>query len=109
MGRKNKYEVRWSLPAIRDLLDIRNHLLADTHPFDLAGSSVFRIHAAGQKLSAHPHLWRERNEIASNLRLAPVHPYFICYRALPNRVEIVRVIHEKRDIIAMFTGIERRI
>jgi len=109
MGRKNKCEVRWSLPAIGDLLDIRNHLLADTHSRNLAESSVFRIHAAGENLSDHPHLWRERNEIASNLRLAPVHPYFICYRISPNCVEIVRVVHEKRDIIAMFAEIENRI
>src|SRR3989344_8023658 len=99
MGRKNKYEVRWSLPAIRDLLDIRNHLLTDTHSRSLAESSVFRIHAVGERLSLHPHLWRERSEIALSLRLAPVHPYFICYRVLLDRIEIVRVVHKKRDII----------
>lgn len=46
--------------------------------------------------------WRSRDEIIPGLRSILVHPYVIFYRA-NNDVEIVRVLHQRRNFAAVFS------
>ena len=55
-------------------------------------------------LASHPNLGRSRDELAEGLRSFPVGRYVIFYRAIPEGVEIVRVLHGSRDLNAIFTS-----
>jgi toxin ParE1/3/4 len=46
-------------------------------------------------LAQFPNMGRQRNELLTGLRSFPVKPY-------PERVEIVRVLHQSRDIEGQF-------
>lgn len=47
-------------------------------------------------------MWRARDEILPGLRSVVVHPYTVFYRVRDDTVEIVRVLHERRDFAAVF-------
>jgi hypothetical protein len=49
-------------------------------------------------LSQRPFLGRPRTELMSGLRSILVHPYAVIYRITDDAVEIVRVLHERRDL-----------
>jgi len=102
MNRKSSVSVEWAPHSRQDVLDIYAYLVSERGP-DLAEDTVFRIQDVGNKLRLHPLLWKERKEL-QNLRLAPVYPYYICYRLERNLAEIVRVVHDARDLIAIFNG-----
>ncbi|MEG3910711.1 type II toxin-antitoxin system RelE/ParE family toxin [Microcoleus sp. w2-18bC1] len=53
-------------------------------------------------LAQFPNMGRGRNELLTGLRSFPVKPYIIFYIILPERVEIVRVLHQSRDIEGQF-------
>jgi|SRR3989344_1232732 len=108
MARKTKIVISWSPSAVNDLLEIHDYLRSEYSP-DFAESSVVRIRAVGAGLAAHPRLWRERPEIVGQVRLAPVRRYFICYTVLSRGVEILRIIHNKRDIVGLFAAQENRL
>lgn len=53
-------------------------------------------------LAQFPNMRRQRNELLTGLRSFPVKPYIIFYIILLERVEIVRVLHQSRDIEGQF-------
>ncbi len=53
-------------------------------------------------LAAQPFVGRERPELGSDLRSFPVSSFVIIYRPTDDGVEIVRVVHARRDIQALF-------
>jgi toxin ParE1/3/4 len=53
-------------------------------------------------LAQFPNMGRQRNELLTGLRSFPVKPYIIFYMILLERVEIVRVLHQSRDIEGQF-------
>jgi toxin ParE1/3/4 len=59
---------------------------------------VDRLQARCILLTDRPGIGRKRNEIKLNMRSATEGEYVIFYRALPDGIEIVRVIHSKRDL-----------
>lgn len=108
MVRKTKIVVSWSPSAVTDLLEIHDYLRSE-YSADFAESSVVRTRAVGAGLAAHPRLWRERPDVVDQVRLAPVRRYFICYKVLSRGVEILRIIHKKRDIVGLFAAQETRL
>ena len=48
-------------------------------------------------------MWRARDEVVPGLRSMLVHPYTIFYRVDDQAVEIVRVLHERRDLARIFS------
>jgi toxin ParE1/3/4 len=52
----------------------------------------------GQMLARFPEIGRSRPEIAPNLRSTLVHPYVIFYRFEDDLVQILRILHGKRDL-----------
>lgn len=53
-------------------------------------------------LAQFPNMGRQRNELLTGLRSFPVKPYIIFYIILLERVEIVRILHQSRDIEGQF-------
>jgi toxin ParE1/3/4 len=57
-----------------------------------------------QALAGHPNPGRSRDELEEGLRSFPVGKYVIFYRAIPEGVEIVRVLHGSRDLTAILNA-----
>jgi toxin ParE1/3/4 len=53
-------------------------------------------------VSDYPDMGRSRNDLEPGIQVFPVGKYAVCYRAIPNGIEIVRVLHFSRDIEALF-------
>jgi toxin ParE1/3/4 len=49
-----------------------------------------------------PYSGRPRDNLLPGVRSMPVHPYVVFYRVRNEAVEIIRVIHGRRDIGAIF-------
>ncbi len=67
-----------------------------------ADRQVARLLDRFPMLAQFPNMGRQRNELLTGLRSFPVKPYIIFYIILPERVEIVRVLHQSRDIEGQF-------
>ena len=51
-----------------------------------------------ESLADMPHMGRERAELRDGLRALPFRDYLIFYRIISDTVEVLRVIHDARDI-----------
>jgi plasmid stabilization system protein ParE len=107
--------IAWSLAAQRDLIDIWQYLARASSP-QTADKLVDEIEFAADRLSLDPRMNRVRRDLMPDLpgglRSAPVRPYTIYYRmqqhidAEVKGVQILRVIHERRDAPATLANIE---
>jgi toxin ParE1/3/4 len=62
---------------------------------------------AGERLADEALMWRPRDEVLPGLRSVLIHPYTIFYRVREGAVEILRVLHERRDFARIFSTKER--
>lgn len=53
-------------------------------------------------LAQFPEMGRSRKELAEELRSFPVKPCIIFYKKVENYIEIVRILHQSRDIENQF-------
>ena len=53
-------------------------------------------------LSSHPHLGKERSDIAPGLRFLIANNYLVLYRAIEKKVDIIRVLHGARNLSVLF-------
>jgi toxin ParE1/3/4 len=53
-------------------------------------------------LAQFPAMGRSRKELSEELRSFPVKPYIIFYKRMENHIEIVRILHQSRDIENQF-------
>jgi toxin ParE1/3/4 len=97
----NPRDLVWAPAARRDLLDIWAYY-TDVASSDVAERLLHDIGRAALRLLRHPMSGRPRGDIASSLRSMLVRPYAILYRATDTGVEIVRVLHTRRDFAAVF-------
>jgi toxin ParE1/3/4 len=58
-------------------------------------------------LGGWPEAGRQREEIASGVRSFPVKSYVIFYRRVAGRVQVLRVLHGRRDIPPLFREADR--
>jgi toxin ParE1/3/4 len=93
----------WSQPADFDLLDIWSYL-AEQASSDTADRQLRTIVTACERLAARPLLGRPRNELVQGMRSIVVRPYLVFYRVGDATVEIIRVLHGRRDLDAIFTN-----
>ncbi|RAI43349.1 type II toxin-antitoxin system RelE/ParE family toxin [Rhodoplanes roseus] len=91
----------WSPEAERDLGDVYDHVAAAGSP-KAATHVLISIDQACRRLIDYPHKGPSREELAPDLRSIVVHPYVIFYRPTDIAIEIVRVLHGRRDIDAIF-------
>jgi toxin ParE1/3/4 len=70
---------------------------------EIADKLLREIGQAGERLADQALMWRARDEILPGLRSVMIHPYTLFYRVKNGIVEIVRVLHERRDFAAIFS------
>ena len=89
-------EVRRSLQAEEDLEIILEDL--NERGQALAERFATAFEEKSQLLAQFPEMGRPRPEIATNLRSTLVHPYVLFYRLEGEVVQIIRILHGKRDL-----------
>jgi toxin ParE1/3/4 len=99
--------VVWAPLARRDLSDIWRYYTR-VATVDVADKLLREIDEAARRLSENALRWRARDELTPGLRSALVPPYAIFYRVKNGSVEIVRVLHGRRNLGAIFSETERR-
>jgi toxin ParE1/3/4 len=92
--------ILWAPEAEQDLLDIWDYLAATGE--DIADRQLRDIDAACRSLDRSPFRGRARDELRQGLRSIFIDRYVAFYRVRGTAVEIVRVLHERRDIGAIF-------
>ena len=92
--------------ARQDLREIRDHIAKDNPK--AAGRVVMRLRDMARMLAGAPSIGRGRSELGADLRSFVADRYVLFYRPLQGRVgiELVRVLHDARDLDAIFSGDE---
>ncbi len=93
---------RLSEQSRSDLDDIWLYIASD----NLTAADRFIDELVGkfQTLAIEPGVGRTRDELGESIRSFPVGNYVIFYRALPDGIEVVRVLSGFRDIPKLFAG-----
>ena len=87
--------------AQEDLLDIWLYVARDG--IRSADQLLKRLEASFGRLLGHPKIGRLRPELGNEIRSVAVGNYVIFYRAAPGAVEIIRVLHGRRDLPEQFS------
>lgn len=95
--------VRRRPAALADLEDIWRYG-AERFGVDTADAAVRRIDAAFHYLSGFPDIGVRRDDLAEGLRahLVRGYPFFIFYMPLESGIDVVRVLHVRRDAPGAF-------
>lgn len=75
--------------------------IAEDNP-SAADGLLQRFDELFRALPNQPYLGKSVPQLAPNLRFVPIGTYLVFYRALENGVEIVRILHGARDVVAEF-------
>jgi toxin ParE1/3/4 len=67
---------------------------------DVADGILRDINRVSQRLGRHPFMGRPRDELVTGLRSVLAHPHIVFYRVFDQTVEIARVLHQRRDLLA---------
>ena len=84
--------------ARQDIKEIWSFIARDS--IEGAGRVRQEIRDSCRRLAQHPYTGHERDDLTSreDVRFWPVHSYLIIYRPSTRPLEILRVIHGKRDV-----------
>ncbi|MEO6825106.1 MAG: type II toxin-antitoxin system RelE/ParE family toxin [Nitrosospira sp.] len=93
MRAKPRYE--WRLQAGADLVDIVA-AIADDNP-DAAQELKNEIEAKTAKLPDHPKLYKASSRVKGMREMVVRNNYIVFYRETPELVEVVNVIHARRQ------------
>jgi toxin ParE1/3/4 len=99
-------EPDWAPAAQRDVDEIWDYYSEVASP-QTAERLLTSIFAAVARIAVHPLQGRSRKDLRPSLRSIRVPPYLIFYRAESDRQQIVRVLHEKRDLATELREIEQ--
>lgn len=91
---------RLSRRARRDLLQIWNYIAVDSE--SSADRFIDMLIQHFQLLGRNPYIGRDRDELRAGYRSFPVGQYLIFYRIMSPGVQIMHVMHSKRDIENLF-------
>jgi toxin ParE1/3/4 len=91
---------RLSGRARRDLVQIWRYIANDNEP--AADRFIDLITQRLELLGENPYAGRSRDELRPGYRSFPVGQYVVFYRLSESRVEIMHILHGKRDIEALF-------
>jgi toxin ParE1/3/4 len=94
-------KISWSPEAEQDLLEIWQYR-AEHGSVEAADRLLRAIDTACRSLADGPFRGRARDELRPGLRSILVEAYLIFYRVGAGAVEVVGVLHERRDAGAMF-------
>ena len=83
--------------ARRDLLEIWRYLAREASA-DTATAQLLRIEDVADGLAAMPYSAQPRPELGPEIRSRRVGSYMVYFRPIPGGIEILRVLHGRRDI-----------
>jgi toxin ParE1/3/4 len=90
--------------ARTDLQEIHSHIAKDNP--EAAQRFVLRLRAKARQLAETPGMGRSREDLRPDLFSFPVGQYVLFYREQPGGIVLVRVIHGRRDLPALFGSTE---
>jgi toxin ParE1/3/4 len=93
--------VVWAPRARQDLLDIWRYY-ARVASLEIADNVLRGIERASDAVARNPLARRTRDDLLPGLRSALVSPHTIFFRIQDADIEIVRVLHGRRDFPAVF-------
>jgi toxin ParE1/3/4 len=94
--------VIWSIPARNDLKQIYDYIAKDSKYY--ATNVAQQIISKAENLNKFPEIGRVVPEIGDeNVRELIIYSYRIIYEVVPNGVQMLAIIHGKRD----FSSLER--
>jgi toxin ParE1/3/4 len=94
---------RLSPRAANDLDDIWIYVARESGSLEIANRLIDSITDRFVMLANHPHAGRQRNDdLGTSRRSFPVGEYLIVYRVEDKDVLILRVVHGRRDLGALF-------
>ena len=86
--------------AEADILEIWDYIADDS--FAVADGWVDRLDEQFRVLATQPLMGRARDELATGVRSFPFGRYVVFYVPLDDGIDVVRVLHGARDIVAVF-------
>jgi toxin ParE1/3/4 len=101
MPRARRRRVIWSPEADKDLLDIWAYYARVASP-EIADNLLREIDRIGDGIGENPLLSRQRDDLLPGLRSFIVRPHVIFFRIGDGAVEVVRVLHGRRDFPTIF-------
>jgi toxin ParE1/3/4 len=100
--RRGELPVDWSPEAEQDLLASWNYAAREASPH-VADEQLRSIDRACEALAEWPHSGRARDELFRGVRSIAVEAYVVFYRVGNSAIEIIRVLHGRRDVDAIFS------
>ena len=98
--------VKWSKPAQIDLKQIHDYIANDSKLYAQKVSS--EIIDKSEKLNTFPEIGRIVPEIGdANIRELLIYSYRLIYEVFPNKVEVLALIHSKRNFIKDLLDVHR--
>lgn len=98
---ETRRRVVWPPKAKQDLRQIWRYFARVASP-DIADKLLREIRDATERAAERPFLRRTRDDVMPGLRAVLVHPYTVFYLVTDSTIEVVRVLHERRDFSAAF-------
>jgi toxin ParE1/3/4 len=87
----------WAPAARRDADNIWDYYALNASP-DIASAMIYKIERAADRVAAHPFYGRSRDNFLRGSRSILVHPYVLFYRLAEDGIEVIRVLHQRRDL-----------
>jgi len=89
----------WAPRAEKDVAEIWRYLAAEAS-IKTADNLLRQITRAAERVAERPLTGRARDPLKPGLRSVLVHPYLVFYRIAGGGIEVVRVLHQRRNLAA---------
>ena len=99
--------ILWSACADDDLFRIWSYLAREAST-GIADKVTRAIERKCQNLAAWPYAGRDRTDLLPGMRSLIAGSYIVFYRVEACTVQVVRVLHQRRDIDAVFVASQTR-
>ena len=99
--RESERRITRSPEAGHDLVARRLYGANEWSP-EQADKHLFEIESICDRLLDDPELGRPRNELIVGVRSIVIMPHVVFYRVSKTEIEIVRVLHHRKDVGAVF-------
>ena len=100
--RKGELAIIWSPEAEQDFLSIWIYVAREAAA-DVADAQLRSVDRASEALAEWPHSGRARDELFRGVRSIAVERYVVFYRVGNSAIEVIRVVHGRRDVDAIFS------
>src|SRR6202140_3380653 len=100
--RRGELPIDWSPEGEHDIPAIWNYVGREASP-DVADEQLRSLDRACEALAQWPHSGRARDELFRGVRSIPVEAYVVFSRGGNSAIEIIRVLHQRRDVDAIFS------